>query len=44
MPTVNQLIRKPRRTKTKRIKTTALRLETQLQPDCSAGILEWQIE
>jgi hypothetical protein len=26
------------------IKTTGLRLETQLQPDCSAGILEWQIE
>jgi len=26
------------------IKITGLRLETQLQSDCSAGILEWQIE
>jgi len=26
------------------IRTTGLRLEVQLQPDCSAGILEWQIE
>ena len=25
-------------------KTSALRIEVQLQPDCSAGILEWRIE
>ncbi len=26
------------------VKTSALRIEAQLQPDCSAGILEWRIE
>ncbi|HNS22785.1 MAG TPA: glycoside hydrolase family 127 protein [Sedimentisphaerales bacterium] len=26
------------------VKTSALRIEVQLQPDCSAGILEWRIE
>ena len=26
------------------VKTTALRLEAQLQPEFSAGILEWQID
>jgi hypothetical protein len=26
------------------VKTSGLRLEVQLQPDCSAGILEWRVE